>query len=109
MAETEQLLSHHSLSGHLTGSIQAEADSTGSHISGLQLGESDLFLEDRVGPSLYVRLTPLFLAGQQHYVNLPGVDTTSVLIWETLCSHNGHGELLGYSSIFKDDIEITAF
>lgn len=109
MAETEQLLAHHSLSGHLTGSIQAEADNTGSHLSGLQLGEGDLFLEDRVGPSLDVRLTPLFLTGQQHYVNLPGVDTTSVLVWETLCSHNGHSELLGDSSIFKDDIKVTAF
>lgn len=104
MAETEQLLSHHPLSGHLTGSIQAESDSTGSHVPGLQLGKGDLLLEDRIGPSLDVRLAPLFLTGQQYDMNLPGVDTTPVLIRKSLGSHNGHGELLGYSSIFKDDI-----
>lgn len=104
MAETKQLLSHHPLSGHLTGSIKAESDGTGSHVPGLQLGEGDLLLEDGIGPSLDVSLAPLFLTGQQHYMDLPGVDTTPVLIWKALCSHNGHGELLGYSSIFKDDI-----
>lgn len=105
----EQLLSHHSLTGHLAGSIQTEADSAGRHIPGLQLGEGDLLLEDRVGASLYACPAPLFLTGQQHYVNLPGVDTASVLIWEALCSHNGHCELLAGSSIFKDDIQVTTF
>lgn len=107
MAEIEQLLSHHSLTGHLAGSVQAEADGTDSHISGLQLGEGDLLLEDRVGPSLNARSAPLFLTGQQDYMNLPGVDATSVLIREALCSHDGHCEFLAGSSIFKDDIQIT--
>ena len=50
VAEIEEPLTHHSLPGHLAGSVQAEADRTGSHISGLQLGEGDFLLEDGVGP-----------------------------------------------------------
>lgn len=109
VAEIEEPLAHHSLPGHLAGGVQAEADSTSSHISGLQLGEGDFLLEDGVGPSLYVRPAPLFLTGQQHDMHLPGVDATSVLIWEALCSYDGHCELLAGSSIFEDDIQATTF
>ena len=109
VAEIEEPLTHHSLPGHLAGSVQAEADCTGSHISGLQLGEGDFLLEDGVGPSLYACPAPLFLTGQQHHMHLPGVDATSVLIREALCSDNGHCELLAGSSIFKDDIQVTTF
>lgn len=109
VAEAEQLLPHHSLVGHLAGSIQAEAGGTGSHVSGLQPGKGDLLLEEGVGSSLYACPAPLFLTEQQHYVNLPGVDTTSVFIWEALCSHSGYCELLAGSSVFKDDIQVTTF
>lgn len=109
MAEAEQLLLHHSLVGHLAGSVQAEAGGTGSHVSGLQPGKGDLLLEEGVGSSLYACPAPLFLTEQQHCVNLPGVDTTSVFIWEALCSHNGYCELLAGSSVFKDDIQVTTF
>ena len=64
VAEIEEPLTHHSLPGHLEGSVQAEADRTGSHISGLQLGEGDFLLEDGVGPSLYAGPAPLFLTSK---------------------------------------------